>query len=28
VLEYNAAVRQVPTRVVAALFGFSTAGTL
>jgi len=28
VREYNAAVRQVPTRVVAALFGFSTAGTL
>jgi len=28
VLEYNAAVRQVPTRLVAAMFGFSTAGTL
>jgi len=28
VLEYNAAVRQVPTRLVASLFGFSTAGTL
>jgi LemA protein len=28
VLEYNAAVRQIPTRLIAALFGFSTAGTL
>jgi len=28
VLAYNAAVRQIPTRLIAGLFGFSTAGTL
>jgi LemA protein len=28
VTAYNAAVRQVPTRLIAAVFGFSTAGTL
>jgi LemA protein len=28
VSTYNAAVRQVPTRLIAAVFGFSTAGTL
>ena len=28
VLEYNGAVRQIPTRLIAAVFGFAPAGTL
>ncbi|MEO7009074.1 MAG: LemA family protein [Caldimonas sp.] len=28
VQDYNTAVRQVPTRLIAGLFGFATAGTL
>ncbi|HEX7436339.1 MAG TPA: LemA family protein [Caldimonas sp.] len=28
VLDYNRAVRQIPTRLLAALFGFAPAGTL
>lgn len=28
VLDYNHAVRQIPTRLIAALFGFAPAGTL
>jgi len=28
VLAYNHAIRQVPTRLIAAIFGFAPAGTL
>ena len=28
VLAYNRAIRQIPTRLIAAIFGFAPAGTL